>query len=130
MVSKVKPSQAVQTGASAAKLEPMHLGEKHNRKTIKVAPGQKIVLSLPSNPTTGAKWRVITTSRTFGHPSKEEYERTSPAGMIGGGGVQTLTWDTGKQRPSTEPHKVTLAYGHAGQEPFKVFTFSVKIVAG
>jgi inhibitor of cysteine peptidase len=36
-----------------------HLSEKDNNKVLTVKPGQVVVLTLPSNPSTGSRWRWV-----------------------------------------------------------------------
>lgn len=97
-------------------------------KTITVKKGQSVILTLPSNATTGYQWKVTRTDRTFGYPA-EKYLSSSSA--VGGGGAQKFTWKTSSPLPMLGQHAVTLEYrrpwetsGPAAQ----TFTFTVDIV--
>ena len=47
--------------------------EKDDGKTVTVTEGQNLVVKLQSNPTTGYKWKVVSTDRTFGYPADERF---------------------------------------------------------
>lgn len=101
-------------------------GEADDGKKLTVPNGKDVVLTLPSNPTTGYKWRVTSTDRTFGYP-KEDFIG-SGTGAVGSGGSQTFTWKTSGPFPMTGTHRVQLAYarGETGT-PAKKFTLIVDV---
>ncbi len=101
-------------------------------KTITITEGQNLVVKLQSNPTTGYKWIVAATDRTFGYPYYERFLKNGDA--VGSGGVQRMTWKT-KAGPMSMigEHRVTLEYRRQWETnvaPAKSFQFTVKIVSG
>jgi predicted secreted protein len=99
-----------------------------NGKTFVVPQGQSVRVELPSNRTTGYRWMVGSTDKTFGYPATDTYTTTSQG--VGGGGVQKLTWKTKAPIPVVGTHKVVLEYRRPWDEnvkPAKTFTFHVTI---
>ena len=81
---------SIAINAAADAPPPITVTEQDSGKTIEIAVGQKMLVQLPSNPTTGYRWSVL------GNPAplkfvKSDYA-TDPraAGRIGTEGVQTL----------------------------------------
>lgn len=109
------------TGAKSVKLT-----EADDGKTVTVKTGQQVVLTLPSNPTTGYSWKVTATDRTFGYPKEKFIGPASSA--IGAGGSQRFTWKTSGPLPMQGAHTVTLSYARGDGPPAKTFTFTVDIV--
>jgi len=112
--------QAVPTGGA------VQATEADDGRPVAVTAGNDVTLSLASNPTTGYKWRVTSTDRTFGYPQEEFIG--SGTGAVGAGGTQKLTWKTSGPFPMTGTHRVQLAYarGETGT-PAKTFTLIVEI---
>lgn len=99
-----------------------------NGDTFVVPQGQSVRVELPSNRTTGYRWVVASTDRTFGYPSSDTYSSTSQS--VGGGGVQKLTWKTSAPLLMLGKHKVVLEYRRPWDEnvkPAKTFSFAVTI---
>lgn len=118
--------QAVRNAAKA-----VQIGSAHDGKTVTVRRGQDLVLSLPSNATTGYKWMVVSTDRTFGYPAKNEYRGPGSSGPVGAGGTQKMTWKTNGFLNVTGAHKVTLEYRRPWEPEgpaAKTFRFTVKVV--
>jgi inhibitor of cysteine peptidase len=105
--------------------------EADNGKTVTITKGQSVLLKLASNPTTGFKWVVASTDRSFGYPASDVFVKNGAA--VGSGGLQRLTWKTSGPFPGVGKHKVKLEYKRAWETnvaPAKVFTFTVNIVDG
>lgn len=100
-----------------------------NNKTFSIVEGQNVVLKLSSNPSTGYKWSVASTDRTFGYPTKDEFIGGG-SGAVGAGGKQKLTWKTKSPLSMIGAHTVKLEYkrGDSGA-PAKTFTFTIEIAA-
>ena len=65
-------ASAVSGQRSAVSLrETLAVTDADNGKTVTITKGQGLLLKLQSNPTTGYKWAVSSTDRTFGYPSSE-----------------------------------------------------------
>lgn len=98
-------------------------------KTIVVPEGSDVVLSLPSNATTGYEWIVVRTDRTFGYPTHEEYLPSSSGGL-GTGGTQRFTWKTSGVLSVVGRHAVGLEYKRSFEQapPLKTFSFTVDVV--
>jgi len=99
-----------------------------NGKTFVVSQGQNVRVELPANRTTGYKWIVASTDRTFGYPASDKYSSTSST--VGGGGTQKLTWRTDGPIPMVGTHTVVLEYRRPWDEnvkPAKTFSFRVTI---
>ena len=95
--------------STADELKSLVIDDDDDGKTFNVTAGQNVVVKLSSNPTTGYKWHVSSTDRTFGYPAKDVYTASKPA-AVGSGGVQTLTWKTAGGFPVTGKHTVKLEY--------------------
>lgn len=116
-------------------LTALTITEAGNNKTFTVEKGKDVKVVLPANATTGYKWTVASTNRTFGYPTPKDgtYQGGGANGPVGSGGKTTFVWKTNSPilRPSTAAHKVVLEY----RRPFesddapaaKTFTFKVKI---
>jgi inhibitor of cysteine peptidase len=115
----------------------VNVGDDDDGKTITVEKGKDLKLSLSSNATTGYKWSVKSTDRSFGYPSPQEgtYERGSDDGRIGSGGKQIFVWKTGSPfiEAGGAAHKVRLEYRRSFEDmdmpAAKTFSFSVKVKA-
>lgn len=93
--------------------------------TVKVAAGQELAVRLVSNPTTGYRWEVVATDRTFGYPASDDFVASSSA--IGAGGAQTLVWSTAGAFPVTGQHTVRLAYRRPGGAAARTFTITADV---
>ena len=70
----------------------------------------EVTLELESNPTTGCSWMVKVEDESIAVYEGNEYTpNENPGGMVGVGGVDTLTFKLLKQGTT----KVQLNYGHA-----------------
>jgi predicted secreted protein len=113
------------------------ISESGNGKTFTVPKGKDIRVSLESNATTGYKWKVVSTSRTFGYPTPKDGEYITPADRpVGAGGRQVFLWKTTNPllRPSATAHAVKLEYRRSFENDDtpaeKTFTFKIKIKEG
>jgi predicted secreted protein len=97
---------------------PAVITDADNGKTFSFAQGQDVVVELPSNATTGFKWSVTSTDRSFGYPVE----------TVGAGGTQRLVWNTAT-RFALGHHTVTLSYAQGTEKTVKLFTFSVDVSA-
>jgi inhibitor of cysteine peptidase len=111
---------------AAATPSPITVTEHDSGKTIEVAVGQKILLQLPSNPTTGYRWSVL------GNPAPIEFVKSDyaadsqPAGRVGAGGTQGLRFT------AKSPGKVELKLGYKrpweqGTPPAKAFVVTIVV---
>lgn len=109
-------------------LRALVIDQNDNGQSFVVPQGQSVRVELPSNRTTGYRWMVASTDKTFGYPATDTYTSTSQS--VGGGGIQKLTWKTKAPIPVVGTHKVVLEYRRPWDEnvkPAKTFTFSVTI---
>ena len=105
------------------------LQEADSGRTFIVVEGQRVVVRLDSNPSTGYGWRVVATDKSLGYP-QESYE---PSGVVmpGSGGVQTFTWETKGPFSLVGEHQVKLAYlrpWETSVPPVRQFAFNLKIL--
>ncbi len=99
-----------------------------NGATIEVTEGTPIVLRLPSNPTTGYGWEVVSTDRTFGYP--EESFEASRTTLIGAGGTAVFRWETSGGLSQVGEHSVRLEYKRSweeGVEPADTFELNIVV---
>jgi len=118
-------------GSTEDELRSLSLSESDNGKTVTVTEGQNLVVKLQSNPSTGYKWNVASTDRTFGYPATTQFLKNSDA--VGSGGIERLSWKTKSPLSMVGEHKVTLEYKRPWEtnaSPAKTFKFTVKIVSG
>jgi inhibitor of cysteine peptidase len=112
-------------------LRSLSLTEKDDGKTVTVTEGQNLVVKLQSNPTTGYKWNVVSTDRTFGYPADTRFLKNSDA--VGSGGVERFSWKTKGALSMAGEHTVKMEYKRPWEtnaSPAKKFSFTVKIVSG
>jgi inhibitor of cysteine peptidase len=126
-------SSPTEEGDAEDELKSLSITDADNGKTVTVTKGQSILVKLQSNPTTGYKWSVASTDRTFGYPSSERYVGNGENGPVGSGGLQRFTWKTTSPLELAGSHVVRLEYKRPWETnvaPAKVFTFTVKVVDG
>ena len=78
------------TNAIAAAPPPVTLTERDSGKTVEVAVGQKLVVELSSNPTTGYQWNVLGDPVPLKFVKSDYATDPQAAGRMGAGGTQTL----------------------------------------
>ena len=125
-------SSPSEEGDPEDELRSLSITDADNNKTITVTRGQGILVKLGSNPTTGYKWTVASTDRTFGYPSAEKFF-PSGSGAVGSGGLQRFTWKTTSPLNMVGSHTVKLEYKRSWEgnaPPAKTFTFTVNIIDG
>jgi inhibitor of cysteine peptidase len=66
------------------------LTEQDAGKSVDVSVGEKIVVQLPSNPTTGYQWSVLGDPAPLKFVKSEYAADAQTAGRVGAGGMQTL----------------------------------------
>lgn len=116
-------------GTAEDELRSLTLTEADDGKTVTVTKGQNVVVKLQSSPSTGYRWKVTETNRTFGYPASTVFLKNGDA--VGAAGVERMTWKTSGPLPMTGTHRVKLEYKRPWEEnasPAKTFTFSVKVV--
>lgn len=134
-------SRPSDTGSSADELRSLVLTDADDGKTVTVTRGQNVLVKLTSNPSTGYKWVVASTNRTFGYPASDNYvpppgaaaaAAAAPAGAIGAPGIQRILWKTNSPLDMTGTHVVKLEYKREWEvnvAPARTFTFTVNVVA-
>jgi inhibitor of cysteine peptidase len=108
------------------------IDESGNGLTFDVLEGESVIVRLPSNPSTGYEWQVVSTDRTFGYPATVNFI-PSPLD-VGEGGITELVWKTGGALSLVGSHTVTLEYRRpwedpVQQQPVDAFTFTVVVHA-
>jgi inhibitor of cysteine peptidase len=124
-------SSPTEEGDAEDELRSLSLTDADNEKTVTVTKGQSLLVKLSANPTTGYKWSVSSTDRTFGYPAYDRYLAASSNGPVGSGGIQRFTWKTNSPLNMVGSHTVKLEYKRPWEmniAPAKTFTFTVKII--
>jgi inhibitor of cysteine peptidase len=124
-------SSPTEEGDAEDELRSKSITDADDNQTVTVTKGQNVLVKLSSNPTTGYKWTVASTDRTFGYPAYDKYLAASPNGPVGSGGIQRFTWKTNSPLNMAGSHTVKLEYKRAWEvnvAPAKTFTFTVTIV--
>lgn len=122
------PTSTADDETSEDELKSQTLTEGDDGKTVTIAKGQNVVLKLQSNPTTGYRWKVVSTDRTFGYPATTRFLANGDG--VGAAGVERMTWKTSGPLDMTGTHEVKLEYKRPWEEnasPAKTFSFKVKI---
>ena len=111
-------------------LRPLKIGESANGKTIEVIVGQKLIIALKGNPTTGYSWRIkkiegdaITQIGKVKYLPREHAPR-----MVGAGGIYIFTFRAQKVGVS----KLLLVYKRAWEKskpPARTFTATINVKA-
>ena len=119
------------------KAKAVEVSEADQGKTIGLEKGKRLQLSLPSNATTGYRWKVVSTTKTFGYPSPKDGSYSGPGanGPVGGGGKQVFLWTSTSPllMPSSTSHAIKLEYRRSFESDdvpaAKSFSFKVKVKA-
>lgn len=101
------------------------IGADANGQTIELAAGQKLVLSLESNPTTGFDWEVSEIDEAVIKQSGES-EYKSESDLLGAGGVRTFTFKAVAAGTST----LKLVYHRSWEKdipPEQEFTVTINV---
>ena len=87
------PATDTKAASAAAKAEVL-LNDKDNGKTVKVAVGGAVILSLESNPTTGFSWtKVDKVDKDILKLEKNDYmQKANPNGLVGVGGTTVIVY--------------------------------------
>ncbi len=96
-----------------------------NGQTIELTSGQKLVLSLESNPTTGFDWEVSEIDEAVIKQSGES-EFKSESDLLGAGGVRTFTFEAVEEGTST----LKLVYHRSWEKdipPEQEFTVTINV---
>lgn len=103
------------------------IDESGDGQVFDVVAGQRVIVRLPANPSTGYEWLVGSTDKTFGYPTESFIPCQGPVGC---GGVYEFVWQTVGPLPMLGAHTVEIGYlKGAESEPEAAFTFTVDIVA-
>lgn len=112
-------------GDGGAKSAPVTIDESAAGKTIELAAGQSMTLSLGANATTGFDWSVTKAPAALGAP---EMSYVQGGSQMGAPGTRKITWTLKSALPAGE-HAVELAYARSfekGVAPFKTFKLKVR----
>jgi inhibitor of cysteine peptidase len=112
--------------AAAATPPPITVTEQDSGKTIGVAVGQKVLVQLPSNPTTGYQWSVLGSPAPLVFVKSDYATDGQSAGRMGAGGTETLGFT------AKSPRKVELRLGYARPwekdvTPAKAFSVTIVV---
>jgi predicted secreted protein len=94
---------------------------------IQAGPGSQFKLVIDSNPSTGYHWEIVgELDAGVVEFIGREYQRTSPSGLVGGGGVDIWTFQ------AVGPGETTITLGsfppsNDTTEPARTETFSVQV---
>lgn len=109
----------------------VNLTEKDNGSTVTVRPGTSIVVTLPSNPSTGFGWYAATERYPLGRPEvrtvKPLIDSLTP-GLVGAPVIETRTYRITPAMAGS--HRVYLEYKRPWEQnvqPSKVFFFDVNV---
>ena len=101
--------------------------EKDAGKTIAVEQGKLVALYLGANPSTGYKWTVVATDKTFGYPEERFFKSSS---AVGSGGQSRFVWKTESPLSMLGKHTVTLEYKRSWEKTaLKSFTVTIDVKA-
>ena len=106
----------------------IEVGRTESGGTLSMAPGDILVVSLPSNPTTGYSWQVIAVDATTLVQQGEPVYVQSPGagGSVGAGGTEVFRFEAARAGTVT----LTLGYLRPWEEgipPVETFTIAVVI---
>jgi inhibitor of cysteine peptidase len=112
--------------AAGADEKTVTITDKDKDAKVELAKGDKLLVKLPANPTTGFTWVVASgesdTLRAKGKPAYEAADKDKK--VVGGGGTQTFTFDAG----SAGEVEIVLHYKRPfekDKEPAKTYKFKV-----
>jgi inhibitor of cysteine peptidase len=111
--------------ASATDEKTVTITDKDKDPKVELAKGDKLLVKLAANPTTGFTWVVAKDSDKLKSAGKPEYE-AADKGKVGGGGTQTFTFTA----QTTGELEVEMQYKRPfekDKEPAKTFKFKVTI---
>ncbi|WP_157535387.1 protease inhibitor I42 family protein [Nocardia inohanensis] len=113
---------------TSASHEAVRLGQDANGKDLTLVPGQGLIITLPSNPTTGFQWGLAELDQGIvkQNGSPEYRQDPSPEGMVGVGGQ--AIWNFAAAGPGAT--RLTLEYRRPweqGAEPAQKFSVTVNV---
>lgn len=106
-------------GAASTAIDP-----DDNGKTVAVPVGQQLMLSLPSNPSTGYQWSLAATLPPQLVTAAETFESSGTPGLVGAGGTQVFTYSVVRAGSGV----LTLVYARPwekGVSPVETYTVTV-----
>jgi inhibitor of cysteine peptidase len=111
---------------SACGARNMNLTQADNGSQVTVASGQKLVISLPGNPSTGYNWEVDQVDESILQLAGEPVFESDKPGLPGAGGMLTLNFNALSAGTTT----LILVYHRSwevGIEPLDTFTVTVTV---
>ncbi len=117
-----------ENGWAAADEKTVTITDKDKEPKVELAKGDKLLVKLPANPTTGFTWLVAKgESDTLRSKEKPVYEAANKdKKVIGGGGTQTFTFEAGQ----IGEVEIVLNYQRPfekDKEPAKTYKFKVVV---
>lgn len=114
-------------GESEDELKAARATEADDGKTVSASEGQTFVVEVAENASTGFRWEVTGTDRTFGYPYYNRFFAPSKDAPIGSGGVKRFYWKTKSVFPMIGKHTVELSLARPGGQPTKKIHITVDI---
>ncbi|HVY49752.1 MAG TPA: protease inhibitor I42 family protein [Minicystis sp.] len=126
-----EPSASASVSAAApAAPRVVKIGEADDGKTVDVAKGDTVELTLPANPSTGYDWQVDQVDKTLGEPTRARGEGHGPAGAVGAPTTVTFTWSLKSPLDLAGDHAVVLAYRRPWEKdepPERTFKLTLRV---
>lgn len=103
-------------------------GDADQGRIVELVPGESLVLTLESNPTTGYSWQLVEVDATVLKPKGEpEFKPSSGSeGLAGAGGEEVFRFDAAGSGTTT----LSLAYARPWEKdtpPLKTYTITVVV---
>jgi inhibitor of cysteine peptidase len=118
---------AVLLVAGCTSAEEVRLDETDNGGQVTLDTGQTLVISLPSNPTTGYSWEVETIdAAVLSQTGEPEYVSEAEGDVVGAGGTETFRFEA----EASGTLQLTLIYHRPfeeGVDPIDTFTVTVEV---
>ncbi len=112
------------SAASCGPIGEVRIGDTDNGSQVALEVKQTLVLSLPSNPTTGYQWEIAGLDKAILKETDHEYQADQPA-QIGSGGKEVWRFQALKSGTT----RLRLEYSRPWEEHVEpIQTFSVEVV--
>ncbi len=115
------------TALSVAPVKTVKVGAAKDGKTVTLRKGDKLVVSLAGNATTGYEWQVKSVKRKVLSLSASKYvPDKNPSGVVGAGGVYKLTFHAAAKGQTTLRLIYARDFGPPDDDP-DIFTLRVVV---
>jgi len=102
------------------------VGPEQSGTSVTLEVGQQLKVALPSNPSTGYSWQVVSVPSCLESVGESEFESEAEEGVVGAGGTETFTF-SGKESGTGSLELEYTRSWETGVEPEDAFAIDVTV---